>query len=121
MDSWRTLRRLRLLVSSSGNGYTTVPSSYVLFSFLLFSQSTNTSTATQDTGAPITPALIAAYIAESTPSVTKIAGVSAKHAEIASKYLTEEVAKAGRGQYASEFLTSDLMPYLDQAEDKAKL
>lgn len=67
----------------------------------------------KDTGAPITPELIAGYIKASAPSVAKIAGVNRKHAEIAAKYLQSEVDKAARGQYPSEFLTSDLMQYLD--------
>lgn len=67
----------------------------------------------QDTGAPVTPDLIAGYIRASAPGVTKIAGVNNRHAEIAAKYLQSEVDKAARGQYPSEFLTSDLMRYLD--------
>lgn len=62
----------------------------------------------------ITPELIASYIAESLPSVAKIGGVSSTHVEIAAKYLQSEVDKGVKGEYCSEFLTSDLMPYLDQ-------
>lgn len=74
----------------------------------------------QDTGAPITPDLIASYIKDSSPSVTKIAGVTEKHLDIAVKYLQSEVDKAVKGQWPSEFLTSDLMGYLD-APGTAKL
>ena len=69
----------------------------------------------------VTPALVSGFIAEFAPGVSKIAGVTPKHVKIASAYLSEEIAKAGRGQYASEFLTSDLMKYLDGADGKARL
>jgi len=39
--------------------------------------------------------------------------VNKKHVEIAAKYLQSEVDKAVHGQYPSEFLTSDLIQYLD--------
>ncbi|KAF9511716.1 hypothetical protein BS47DRAFT_1394948 [Hydnum rufescens UP504] len=74
-----------------------------------------------DSGVRITPALISGYIAHFAPGVSKIAGVTSKHIKIASVYLNEEVARAGRGQYASEFLTSDLMKYLDGPDGQAKL
>ena len=71
-----------------------------------------------DTGDVITPQLIASYIAESLPSVGKIGGVSSAHVEIAAKYLQSEVDKGAKGEYCSEFLTSDLMPFLDQPSSK---
>lgn len=64
-------------------------------------------------GTPITSSLVASYISETLPGVTKIAGVEQRHADIAAKYLQGEVDKAARGEWPSEFLTSDLMPYLD--------
>ena len=51
----------------------------------------------------------------------KIAGVKHHHVDIAAKYLSNEVAKGARGEYASDFLTSDLMKYLDAESTGAKL
>jgi hypothetical protein len=72
----------------------------------------------QDTGAPVTPALVASYIKSSLPAVGKIAGVSSTHVDIAAAYLQSEVDKAGRGEYPSEFLTSNLMVHLDKPSAK---
>jgi len=74
-----------------------------------------------DTGATVTRELIAEYIKASTPGVAKIAGVTSKHVSIASTYLQSEVDKAAKGQYPSEFLTSDLMQYLDAPSPNGKL
>lgn len=74
-----------------------------------------------DTGAPITPSLIAQYVEQSLPAVKKIGGVSERHVGIAKEYLMSEVEKAQRGEWCSEFLTSDLMHYLDGKDSGAKL
>jgi malate synthase len=71
-----------------------------------------------DTGEQITTQYVDRIIAEQTPGIKKIApGVKESHLKIAKKYLMEQI----RQQWPSEFLTSDLMPYLtmaDGVEDK---
>lgn len=71
-----------------------------------------------DTGEQITALYVDRIIAEQAPGVQKIApSVKDDHLRIATKYLMEQV----RQQWPSEFLTSDLMPYLtmaDGVEDK---
>ncbi|KAG1825699.1 malate synthase [Suillus subaureus] len=71
-----------------------------------------------DTGEQITALYIDRIIAEQAPGVQKIApSVKDDHLKIATKYLMDQV----RQQWPSEFLTSDLMPYLtmaDGVEDK---
>lgn len=74
-----------------------------------------------DTGEPITKELVDQYIVEYIPSVEKIAGLKRQHVDIAAKYLSDEVAKGARGEYASDFLTSDLMKHLDAEFTGAKL
>ncbi|KAF8306036.1 malate synthase [Clavulina sp. PMI_390] len=64
-------------------------------------------------GTPITADWVASLIKEYLPGVKKIGGVTETHADIAAKYLQSEVDKATRGEYCSDFLTSDLMKYLD--------
>ncbi|KAG8947922.1 hypothetical protein FRC04_010118 [Tulasnella sp. 424] len=66
--------------------------------------------ASLDTGKTITPEYIDAFIKSTAPGITKtIAGVNNEHVEIASRYLSEQVRK----ERASEFLTVDLMGYLE--------
>ncbi|KAG2120647.1 malate synthase [Suillus discolor] len=71
-----------------------------------------------DTGEQITAPYVDRIIAEQAPGVQKIApSVKDDHLKIATKYLMDQV----RQQWPSEFLTSDLMPYLtmaDGVEDK---
>lgn len=71
-----------------------------------------------DTGEQITAPYVDRIIAEQAPGVQKIApSVKDDHLRIATKYLMDQV----RQQWPSEFLTSDLMPYLtmaDGVEDK---
>jgi malate synthase len=71
-----------------------------------------------DTGEQITAPYLDRIIAEQAPGVKKIApSVKDDHLKIATKYLMDQV----RQQWPSEFLTSDLMPYLtmaDGVEDK---
>ncbi|KAG1757811.1 malate synthase [Suillus lakei] len=71
-----------------------------------------------DTGEQITTSYVDRIIAEQAPGVKKIApSVKDDHLKIATKYLTDQI----RQQWPSEFLTSDLMPYLtlaDGVEDK---
>ncbi|KAG8926311.1 hypothetical protein FRC02_008977 [Tulasnella sp. 418] len=66
--------------------------------------------AVMDNGKPVTPELIDSFISSIAPGISKtIAGVTSKHVDIASRYLGEQV----RQDKASEFLTSDLLGYLD--------
>ncbi|KAF8328076.1 malate synthase [Cantharellus anzutake] len=74
-----------------------------------------------DTGEPVTKALVEKHIAEYIPSVLKIGGVKQYHVDIAARYLSGEVEKGERKEYPSEFLTSDLMKYLDAEFTGAKL
>ncbi|KAG2045081.1 malate synthase [Suillus americanus] len=71
-----------------------------------------------DTGEQITAPYVDRIIAEQAPGVQKIApSVKDDHLKIVTKYLMDQV----RQQWPSEFLTSDLMPYLtmaDGVEDK---
>ncbi|KAG1875522.1 malate synthase [Suillus subalutaceus] len=71
-----------------------------------------------DTGEQITATYVDRIIAEQAPGVQRIApSVKDDHLKIATKYLMDQV----RQQWPSEFLTSDLMPYLtmaDGVEDK---
>ncbi|KAG9015382.1 hypothetical protein FRB95_014910 [Tulasnella sp. JGI-2019a] len=64
--------------------------------------------ANTDDGQMITSELIDSYIKTAAKHI-KISGVTDRHVQIASKYLSEQVRK----ERASEFLTSDLMGYLD--------
>ncbi|KAJ6625820.1 malate synthase [Mycena sp. CBHHK59/15] len=69
--------------------------------------------ARMDTGQPVTVALVDALIAELAPGVRKLApGVKEADLAVAVEYLKGQV----RRQWASEFLTSDLMPYLAIAD-----
>lgn len=71
-----------------------------------------------DTGEQITVQYVDRIIAEQAPGVKKIApSIKDNHLKIVTKYLKEQI----RQQWPSEFLTSDLMPYLtmaDGVEDK---
>lgn len=71
-----------------------------------------------DTGEQVTTQYVDRIIAEQAPGIKKIApGVKEDHLKIATKYLMQQI----RQQWPSEFLTSDLMPYLtmaDGVEDK---
>lgn len=121
---WRTQRLLKSRVSSSGSGSSTRPYLYVAsipYHPLDYRPEHSYSDHLQNTGALVTSDLIAGYIKASAPGVTKIAGVTSKHASIASNYLQSEVDKAARGEYPSEFLTSDLMGYLDAPSSNSKL
>jgi hypothetical protein len=73
----------------------------------------------KDSGALITSSMVDSYIKEVAPKISKtIAGVSDKDVEIASKYLSEQV----KMEWCSEFLTNDLMKFLDAdlGEGKSK-
>lgn len=64
-------------------------------------------------GAPITPQYIDKVIDEFAPKVPKlVAGVSGDAVGVASRYLKEQVRK----EWASEFLTSDLMGELQKLD-----
>ncbi|KAJ7745474.1 malate synthase [Mycena maculata] len=66
-----------------------------------------------DTGVPVTVELVDALIAELAPGVRKLApGVKEADLQVAVEYLKGQIRK----QWASEFLTSDLMPYLAIAD-----
>jgi len=66
-----------------------------------------------DSGQPVTAEYVDSIIAEVAPTVRKIVpGARDEHVEISSTYLKKQV----RRQWASEFLTSDLMPYLEAAD-----
>ncbi|KAJ7141417.1 malate synthase [Mycena epipterygia] len=69
--------------------------------------------ARMDTGQPVTVALVDALIAELAPGVRKLApGIKEADLAVAVEYLKGQI----RQQWASEFLTSDLMPYLAIAD-----
>lgn len=66
-----------------------------------------------DTGEPVTPELIDSLIAEVSPSILKlVAGVTEEHVKLTAEYLKKQVRKV----WPSEFLTSDLMYYLEAAD-----
>lgn len=66
-----------------------------------------------DTGEPITPELIDSIITEVSPTITKLVpGSTAEQVKITSDYLKKQVRKV----WPSEFLTSDLMYYLEAAD-----
>ena len=66
-----------------------------------------------DTGEPITPEFIDSLIAEVAPTIKKlVAGVTDEHVTITSEYIKKQV----RRHWPSEFLTSDLMYYLEAAD-----
>ncbi|TFK44117.1 malate synthase [Crucibulum laeve] len=66
-----------------------------------------------DTGLPITAEYIDGLIKELAPGIKKIApGVKDEHVSVAVDYLKGQIRK----QWPSEFLTSDLMPYLAIAD-----
>ncbi|KIM83282.1 hypothetical protein PILCRDRAFT_819533 [Piloderma croceum F 1598] len=66
-----------------------------------------------DTGEPITAEYIDRLISELAPGVKKLVpGIKDDHLKIAMEYLKAQVRKP----WASEFLTSDLMPYLAAAD-----
>jgi len=69
-------------------------------------------------GAAITPAYIDKVIDEFTPKVTKlVAGVKEENVKIAAGYLKDQIRK----EWASEFLTSDLMGELQKLDGVAWL
>ncbi|KAJ6594277.1 malate synthase [Mycena capillaripes] len=69
--------------------------------------------ARMDTGQPVTVPFVDALIAELAPGVTKLApGVKEKDLKVAVEYLKGQIRK----EWASDFLTSDLMPYLAIAD-----
>jgi malate synthase len=66
-----------------------------------------------DTGRPITVDYLDAIIDEMSKETPKIVkGVKSEHVELAKNYLQEQIRK----EWASEFLTSDLMPYLAEQD-----
>ena len=61
----------------------------------------------------MTPKYIDSVIDSIAPSVPKmVAGVKSENVDIAANYLKEQVRKP----WASDFLTSDLMPYLEKLD-----
>jgi malate synthase len=68
------------------------------------------------TGAPISPSYIDKVIDEFAPKIPKlIAGVKEENVKIAAGYLKDQVRK----EWASEFLTSDLMGELQKLDGVA--
>lgn len=66
-----------------------------------------------DTGEPISPELIDEILAEVSPTIVKLVpSAKDEHVQICCEYLKKQV----RQQWASEFLTSDLMPYLEYVD-----
>lgn len=66
-----------------------------------------------DSGEPVTPEMIDALIDEVKPSIKKLVpGVKDEQVELCSNYVKKQV----RRQWPSEFLTSDLMYYLEAAD-----
>jgi malate synthase len=69
--------------------------------------------ARMDTGEPVTVELVDGLIKELAPGVRKLApGVKEADLAVAVEYLKGQI----RRQWASDFLTSDLMPYLAKAD-----
>jgi malate synthase len=69
-----------------------------------------------DTGVTITPAYIDKVIDEFAPRVPKlVGGVKEENVKIAAKYLKDQIRK----EWASEFLTSDLMAELQRLDGVA--
>ncbi|QRW07296.1 malate synthase [Ceratobasidium sp. AG-Ba] len=67
----------------------------------------------QDTTDVITASYIDKVISQVSPNVTKIvAGISQQHVDIAAAYLSAQVKR----EWASDFLTSDLMAYLESQD-----
>jgi malate synthase len=66
-----------------------------------------------DSGVPVTVAFVDGLIGELAPGVQKLApGVKEKDLKVAVEYLKGQIRK----EWASDFLTSDLMPYLAIAD-----
>ncbi|KAF5386203.1 hypothetical protein D9615_002615 [Tricholomella constricta] len=66
-----------------------------------------------DSGKPVTLEYIDGLVEELAPGIKKLApGVKEEHVKVAAEYLKRQV----RQQWPSEFLTSDLMPYLAIAD-----
>ena len=66
-----------------------------------------------DTGEQITPQYIDRIIMEQVPGIKKLApSVQDDQLKIVTKYLMDQI----RQQWPSDFLTSDLMPYLTRAD-----
>ncbi|KAJ7045882.1 malate synthase [Mycena alexandri] len=69
--------------------------------------------ARMDSGQPVTVEFVDNLVAELAPGVRKLTpGVKEEHVKVAVEYLKGQIRK----QWASEFLTSDLMPYLALAD-----
>jgi malate synthase len=98
-------------VCSCGNGFTTKHAWYV---FIIRQGIRSASNLTlQDTGHPITAAYIEGVLRQAARSVKSLVpSVQDKNIQIALEYMISQV-KADR---ASDFLTSDLMPYLEQLD-----
>ncbi|KZV95038.1 putative malate synthase, glyoxisomal [Exidia glandulosa HHB12029] len=66
----------------------------------------------QESGDAITASYIAKVVDKAVPSITKLVKVQDDHVSIAAAYLKEQVKQ----QWASDFLTTDLMPYLEKVD-----
>jgi malate synthase len=67
----------------------------------------------QDSGHPITAPYIDALIEQISPTVkTIVPGAKEEQVHVAAEYLRAQVRK----EWASEFLTTDLMPYLERVD-----
>ena len=68
---------------------------------------------TLDSGEPVTPAMIERIVREVAPGILKLVpGVTEEHVKLCSEYLLDQVRKP----WLSDFLTSDLMYYLESAD-----
>ncbi|TDL26067.1 malate synthase [Rickenella mellea] len=66
-----------------------------------------------DSGQPVTAEFVDHLVTEVSPEVRKlVAGITDEHVKISSEYLRRQVRK----QWPSEFLTSDLMVFLENAD-----
>jgi len=66
-----------------------------------------------DTGEPVTPELVDACVDEAVPAVKKLVpGVTDAHIALTTDYIKKQVRK----HWPSDFLTSDLMYYLETAD-----
>lgn len=67
----------------------------------------------QDTGHPITAGYIDSLVTQLSANVkTIVPGLKAEHVKVAGEYLKAQMRK----EWASDFLTTDLMPYLEKVD-----
>lgn len=63
----------------------------------------------QDSGKDINPSYVQTILSEEASKVSKLPGIDPSHVKIASEYMAQQV----KAQWPSDFLTSDLLGYLE--------